>query len=54
MKLATNGSAGLATSSAAVPRWRMRPSTMHADVVGESGGVFEVVGDEDRRQREVA
>ena len=44
MKEATKASAGWATSCAAVPSWRRRPSTMHPDPAGQRGGVAEVVG----------
>ena len=54
MKLATNGSAGVATSSAAVPLWRILPSTITPTCVCERGGILEVVGDEDGRERELA
>ena len=54
MKLATNGSAGDATSSAARAALEDPAVDDHADLVGERGGVLEVVGDEDGRQRELA
>ena len=54
MKLATNASAGAATSSSGVPTWRILPLGDHTDPVGERGRVLEVVRDEDRRQPEVA
>ena len=38
---------------AAVPSWRSRPSTITPIAVGERGGVAEVVGDEQRREREL-
>ena len=54
VKLATNGSAGAATSSAARAALEDPAVDDHADLVGERGGVLEVVRDEDRRQRELA
>ena len=55
VKLATNASAGVATSSCRACRlWRMLPVDDHADPVGERRRVLEVVRDEDRRQRELA
>ncbi len=54
VKEATKASAGVATRSAAVPCWRMRPSTMTPTRVGERGGVLEVVGDEDRGEAQLA
>ena len=50
MKLATKASAGVASSSAAAPSWRIRPVDDHADPVGERGRVLEVVRDDQRRQ----
>ena len=51
MKVATNGSAGVETSS--VGRAELEDAALadHADPVGERRGVLEVVGDEQRRQR---
>ena len=54
MKLATNASAGAATSSSRRPDLEHLPLGDHTDAVGERGRVLEVVGDEDRRQAEVA
>ena len=53
MKLATKASAGAASSSAAVPSWRIAPVDDHADAVGERRGVLEVVRDEQRRQAQL-
>ena len=50
MKLATNASAGAASSSAAAPSCRICPVDDHADAVGERRRVLEVVGDEQGRQ----
>ena len=52
MNEATNESDGSATSSAGVPSWRRRPSTITPTRVGERGGVLEVVRDEQRRDLE--
>ena len=54
VKVATNGSAGAVTSSAAVPVWRSLPVDDDADRVGERRGVLEVVRDDDRGKIEVA
>ena len=51
---ATNASVGRSTSSLGVANWRSLSVDDHADLVGERGGVLEVVRDEDGRQRELA
>ncbi len=50
MKLATNASAGAASRSDAVLELQDAPVDDHADPIGESGRVLEVVRDEQRRQ----
>ena len=54
MKLATNGSAGAATSSCARPELEQPPVDEHADPPGERGRVLEVVRHEQRREAELA
>ena len=54
MKLATNGSAGAAISSAGVPIWSSLPSTRTPMRPGERRGVLVVVRHEQRRQVEAS
>ena len=54
MKLATNGSAGDCDELGRCAALEDPAVDDHADPVGERGGVLEVVGDEDGRQRELA
>ena len=50
MKLATNASAGVASSSAAAPELENPALDDDADSVGERSRVLEVVRDDQRRQ----
>ena len=54
MRLATNGLAGAATSAARRVELDEPALDDHADPLGEHGGVLEVVGDEQRRESELA
>ena len=53
MKEATNASVGRSTSSLGVRELAQASVDDHADLVGERGGVLEVVRDEHGRQREL-
>ena len=53
MRLATNASAGAATSSTGGAELEQPPVQENADAIGERGRVLEVVRDEERRQSQL-